>query len=131
MRTMRIQWAIFGPKVSVWHHRRQNVFYAFWDRANLDFQKTTWRFELSNNKKKIHRIGVLMAFFKLIGLFVPKMCKITTNPETAAYFWDKKYNSKIQIRHLDFNKKDSYNKMISEIGSKDLIKCDLINADTQ
>ena len=72
-----------------------------------------------------------MAFFKLIGLFVPKMCKITTNPETAAYFWDKKYNSKIQIRHLDFNKKDSYNKMISEIGSKDLIKCDLINADTQ
>ena len=33
---MRIQWAIFGPKVSVWHHRRQNVFYAFWDRANLD-----------------------------------------------------------------------------------------------
>ena len=33
---MRIQWAIFGPKVSIWHHRRQNVFYAFWDRANLD-----------------------------------------------------------------------------------------------
>ena len=33
-RTMRIQWAIFGPKVSVRHHRRQNVFYAFWDRAN-------------------------------------------------------------------------------------------------
>ena len=36
-RTMRIQWAIFGPKVSIWHHRRQNVFYAFWDRANLDW----------------------------------------------------------------------------------------------
>ena len=35
-RTMRIQWAIFGLKVSVWHHRRQNGFYAFWDRANLD-----------------------------------------------------------------------------------------------
>ena len=27
-RTMRIQWAIFGPKVSVWHHWQQNVFYA-------------------------------------------------------------------------------------------------------
>ena len=25
---MRIQWVIFGPKVSVWHHWRQNVFYA-------------------------------------------------------------------------------------------------------
>ena len=37
-RTMRIQWAIFGPKVSIWHHRRQNVFYAFGDRANLDWR---------------------------------------------------------------------------------------------
>ena len=47
-RTMRIQWAIFGPKVSIWHHRRQNVFYAFWDRANLDCMYGIVSYSISN-----------------------------------------------------------------------------------
>ena len=42
-RTMRIQWAIFGPKVSVWHHLQQNVFYAKKRLLGQGISRLIWR----------------------------------------------------------------------------------------